>query len=82
MDLAGLEVWGKFTPRGGISIDPLTTTTADLEPVARLASRTTPLPTRSFSPEKIDNQANSYSMKIKEQTRKQLQIAQSTALRL
>lgn len=31
LDPRYLEVWGKFTPRGGISIDP-TTTTVDLEP--------------------------------------------------
>ena len=30
LDPRYLEVWGKFTPRGGISIDP-TTTTVDLE---------------------------------------------------
>ena len=53
MDPLYIEVWGKFTPRGGISIDPYVNYGKDGSRSAKVARRR--LEWHDLYPEKIDN---------------------------
>ena len=53
MDPHYIEVWGKFTPRGGISIDPYTNYGRPDTKYARMAEHR--LMNHDMYPEKIDN---------------------------